>query len=196
MSIRLEKKSISITRLKLSDIIAVELPDVLLKRKASRLRDWNSVTGDVQDLPDPQLEKKSISITRLKHLVTRPIRDLLPSWKEKHLDYEIETTCIRFLTWWPICLEKKSISITRLKQLYGGCDQLLFMRLKRKASRLRDWNKGLIIGADHHLENLKRKASRLRDWNSNQRATQHNHAEHTWKEKHLDYEIETRLAVR
>ena len=63
------------------------------------------------------------------------------TWKEKHLDYEIETKA---------ALDRLSVPAEHLK---------------RKASRLRDWNyKGLAVSSQIQT---------------------------TWKEKHLDYEIET-----
>ena len=88
----LEKKSISITRLKLRTCqrwvarwmvpwkekhLDYEIETVSrhvghhrtshLKRKASRLRDWNLSMNQLQPIDNNQLEKKSISITRLKH---------------------------------------------------------------------------------------------------------------------------------
>ena len=91
------------------------------------------------------------------------------TWKEKHLDYEIET------------------KVSRAK------NRGRYKNLKRKASRLRDWNVGGTTHNTQHTTHLKRKASRLRDWNyqcySHQIATCE--PQNTWKEKHLDYEIET-----
>ena len=137
---------------------------ILLKRKASRLRDWNSVSLSLPIFA-VRLEKKSISITRLKLVC-----------------------CCWYLC---ICrLEKKSISITRLKpdffHLFSSCMGIL----KRKASRLRDWNSVILAPRILPDERLKRKASRLRDWNVF--VTMLSAVDSiTWKEKHLDYEIET-----
>ena len=166
------------------------------------------------------------------------------AWKEKHLDYEIETGLRGQCSIQHQDLEKKSISITRLKLSIAVLALMTLVPLKRKASRLRDWNLLRIRGLpklfvlkrkasrlrDWNKENdyqnkipflswnLKRKASRLRDWNNESqiytecvpfylekksisitRLKQKNgriHA-HTfifpWKEKHLDYEIETRF---
>ena len=91
------------------------------------------------------LEKKSISITRLKPEVEQPPCVVRSSWKEKYLDYEIET----HVTWKTrhnfSSLEKKSISITRLKlpPLYRL--DMPYFALKRKVSRLRDWNSANIV---------------------------------------------------
>ena len=89
-----------------------------LKRKVSRLRDWNRIDIELEaKLVSAGLEKKSISITRLKQpdnlellsagaalekksiSITRLKRKLetgcpphaAAPWKEKYLDYEIET---------------------------------------------------------------------------------------------------------
>ena len=143
-----------------------------LKRKASRLRDWNT------------------SITAYG---TRVLD--IPTWKEKHLDYEIET------------IWKHSPSLR--------CQD----SLKRKASRLRDWNRSTTRVPSIAVVNLKRKASRLRDWNVGEADGAGLFCEtenlekksisitrlklrskptrplcltpSAWKEKHLDYEIET-----
>ena len=87
---RLEKKRPSITRLKLEILI------------------HGAHTGT-------PLEKKRPSITRLKHAPHVQLTRADEAWKEKTLDYEIETHprtigSIRFQ-----CLEKKRPSITRLK---------------------------------------------------------------------------------
>ena len=139
--------------------------DVHLKRKASRLRDWN--------VPSYTCFRKALSAAwKEKHLdyeiETQKRRYTLDSaypWKEKHLDYEIETGKHAFVGWPLINLEKKSISITRLKLGSTGSKILGISPLKRKASRLRDWNmspSALILPLP---KSLKRKASRLRDWN-------------------------------
>ena len=193
---KLEKKSISITRLKRMIFAAADPAFTAnLKRKASRLRDWNlkerfgletalelekksiSITrlkhayfGSLETATI-QLEKKSISITRLKPATWRrqyPYCGCQKTWKEKHLDYEIETG-----------------HRNGTKPEKSG--------LKRKASRLRDWNWLMsCVPWKRHLlwRNLKRKASRLRDWNITSDNLK-NFRRFTWKEKHLDYEIET-----
>ena len=164
----LEKKSISITRLKLFRLNSLILTILNLKRKASRLRDWNdpgypTIPGTLAGM----LEKKSISITRLKL-----------SMGSKHMPKTLP-------------LEKKSISITRLKRhphLRSRATRKAV--LKRKASRLRDWNHDLICLLCLGGMRLKRKASRLRDWNSLSYRPKTSVLP-SWKEKHLDYEIET-----
>ena len=129
----LEKKSISITRLKLGHGAVGSVSVASLKRKASRLRDWNlRVKENDGDYSVRELEKKSISITRLKLSYYR-------NWNT-----------------FVILLEKKSISITRLKLTSFMPSDACFACLKRKASRLRDWNvdgveldgRGLNIGLE------------------------------------------------
>ena len=170
VSVYLEIKSISITRLKLCmRLFLAPLPwawnqkhldyeiETLkhrlkqanplknLKSKASRLRDWNTEVADPVRCHLIQLEIKSISITRLK-LHNRQFVgvDISAAWNQKHLDYEIETNHWK----------------TRGRSYTSP--------LKSKASRLRDWNEDstvLYLGTE-------RKA---------------------WNQKHLDYEIETDL---
>ena len=144
----LEKKRFSITRLKQSGLLPLVLDMFLLKRKDSRLRDWNwsinlfrsrdltglekkrfSITRLKRDFSDPffvlfyVLEKKRFSITRLKRsaIYRAVVADHCETWKEKILDYEIETN---------ICLP--AVAGTRCSNL------------KRKDSRLRDWNEGVL----------------------------------------------------
>ena len=111
---RLEKKRTSITRLKPS-IHSSNRPSPLpLKRKEPRLRDWNHIGGGCRSPVRAKLEKKRTSITRLKHnFATAPNRDVY-AWKEKNLDYEIETMCLQ-IHGRSYQLEKKRTSITRLK---------------------------------------------------------------------------------
>ena len=137
-----------------------------LKRKASRLRDWNSRRCWVTSRQVEMLEKKSISITRLKLTITITDPYAILSWKEKHLDYEIETSSNASSTDSANTLEKKSISITRLKPSISDGSRWYLVTLKRKASRLRDWNgSDFCSRASSSETRLKRKASRLRDWN-------------------------------
>ena len=114
---------------------------LLLKRKASRLRDWNNIapSGSITLIA---LEKKSISITRLKRSWHRCCYRHNFSWKEKHLDYEIET--FRVLGRLPSAGESWSWKEKHLDYeietycIISGVARPL--HLKRKASRLRDWN--------------------------------------------------------
>ena len=88
-----------------------------------------------------------------------------PTWKDKYLDYEIETTMTN----------RRTLSVSVLK---------------RQVSRLRDWNE-VVYGHWAAPLYLKRQVSRLRDWNK----TRSNWVKATrkaWKDKYLDYEIETR----
>ena len=143
----LEKKRTSITRLKLSTLSVLPiLTRFVLKRKEPRLRDWNS------EPVDPWCPRSR------------------ESWKEKNLDYEIETLNFRLFrrisTASGSRLEKKRTSITRLK------------RREHRTAKTR------------HLD-LKRKEPRLRDWNLCASRWVHRVLRSTWKEKNLDYEIET-----
>ena len=164
--IGLEKKRTSITRLKQPPKFSPAIVRMYaLKRKEPRLRDWNTDTTILAGL-NRILEKKRTSITRLKHgsvlwkaiqagflekkrtsitrlklrrsvststaasmtwkeknldyeIETDAVLDKylnLPTWKEKNLDYEIETLMCVDLSTYHRRLEKKRTSITRLKQ--------------------------------------------------------------------------------
>ena len=163
-----------------------------LKRKEPRLRDWNVRTGHFSSMP-VGLEKKRTSITRLKHQsslrwyrvvvslekkrtsITRLKRsnsasdgkDVRSAWKEKNLDYEIETGMSQHFCCWQVLLEKKRASITRLKlKKLGVCVFSKKKNLKRKEPRLRDWNLAPRREAPIVKIDLKRKEPRLRDWNN------------------------------
>ena len=187
----LEKKSISITRLKHEYRGGGSFPAAALKRKASRLRDWNEVEGCYNTPRPKDLEKKSISITRLKLEEIRVTPDITTTnlkrkasrlrdwnfdccilvsenialaWKEKHLDYEIET-------------------------LFDLVSVFNRDNLKRKASRLRDWNlKAIPLG--YHVRELEKKSISITRLKL-KRSVWSDCYSRTWKEKHLDYEIET-----
>ena len=188
-----------------------------LKRKASRLRDWNQWQTDHKEDSEEQTWKEK----HLDYEIETPdmipaVRKLLKPWKEKHLDYEIETRispnhalqtvqplkrkASRLRDWnlpwscWSAMarlLEKKSISITRLK--LGRIPwEFRFYRRSWKEKHL-DYEIETKTKAKNirgGLFHLKRKASRLRDWNKF--ALPPTGITLTaWKEKHLDYEIET-----
>ena len=74
-----------------------DLADVLgkasrLKRKASRLRDWNISLLLEKTAKEPTWKEKHLDyeIETTRENLIRDLR-LMASWKEKHLDYEIET---------------------------------------------------------------------------------------------------------
>ena len=114
-----------------------------LKRKDSRLRDWNCMFGKrIVQIKNDTWKEKILDYEIETFICMNNNRLKRGSWKEKILDYEIETICL-------CCGSHISI---------GG-------DLKRKDSRLRDWNSA--------------------EWSS--RGTIYR----TWKEKILDYEIET-----
>ena len=181
-----EMKSISITRLKLVSISSASVK-IILKWKASRLRDWNHIRP-LWGVVLPLSEMKSISITRLKpQLLPAPIESSRAEMKSISITrlklQRLRTSTHRFST------EMKSISITRLKRGWGHSlrrepgpwnekhldyEIETFLQgergssrgyLKWKASRLRDWNKGASAGPGESNPCLKWKASRLRDWN-------------------------------
>ena len=136
----LEKKSISITRLKLKRIRHGERGHCDLKRKASRLRDWNNSPNCwFLGLPCTTWKEKHLDYEIETQRCRRVHVRCRHTWKEKHLDYEIETIIFLFIG-------------------------TIFDFFKRKASRLRDWNR-IRYPYTYKKTDLKRKASRLRDWN-------------------------------
>ena len=135
-----------------------------LKRKDSRLRDWNVPAGRCSPSAWLTLEKKRFSITRLKPHYRRETLRVQDAWKEKILDYEIEThaerlACDRVHWWtWKEKILDYEIETTSAKRV-----PCAITPLKRKDSRLRDWNCfGEVLG-DVGAFDLKRKDSRLRD---------------------------------
>ena len=161
----LEKKSISITRLKLTGGACAVSGVVAWKEKYL------------------DYEIETISRTHWRMLETRP-------WKEKYLDYEIETWSGTLLVASNSSLKRK---VSRLRDWNSSANQRWLHRiplLKRKVSRLRDWNEIRRIRSESFKMNLKRKVSRLRDWNATLQPPKSLHHD-AWKEKYLDYEIET-----
>ena len=146
----------------------IDLSD--LKRKVSRLRDWNTGVTEALGIGERRLETKSISITRLKHCGFISITS---------------NSCVM--------LETKSISITRLKRLGLIETRIWWRNLKRKVSRLRDWNLHPTHPWDPPYYDLKRKVSRLRDWNLQRLCFRWQRYLRPWNEKYLDYEIETKF---
>ena len=162
----LEKRRYSITRLKpKSRVASASVISASLKREDTRLRDWNVRSAERSAWCSESLEKRRYSITRLKRTVDwrfRPMsrklekrRYSIPrlkrgsspgvcrlgdTWKEKILDYEIETYIMTTASIELDRLEKRRYSIPRLKLIDIGivpCDR---MDLKREDTRLRDWN--------------------------------------------------------
>ena len=214
----LEKKSISIARLKPHPHRHRKDTSTSLKRKVSRLRDWNSDDAGHKGRTDA-LEKKSISIARLKHGCQRAfvyaivflkrkvsrLRDwndnlkhffsiIKCAWKEKYLDCEIETVSISDDVKNSSILEKKSISIARLKLCQKENRTYLF-RLEKKSISIARLKRIGFYPPDLPIRLswtsiLKRKVSRLRDWNISLSDTRSS-VSFSWKEKYLDCEIET-----
>ena len=111
-----------------------------LKRKEPRLRDWNNLSV-LLGLALYHLKRKEPRLRDWNISRTLPRRRLTYTWKEKNLDYEIETLMCRSLAVGvPRRLEKKRTSITRLKRLTCCMVFSLLGCLKRKEPRLRDWN--------------------------------------------------------
>ena len=162
----LEKKSISITRLKPSEIRTKAGKTIPLKRKASRLRDWNA--------------RRSRCLRCATHLKRKASR--LRDWNRTMLSRNCRSSLD--------LLEKKSISITRLKLRCHGACSLRPVRLKRKASRLRDWNRRTHLSVSNSPPSWKEKHLDY-EIETRQIEIKMSICLLTWKEKHLDYEIET-----
>ena len=218
----LEKRRYSITRLKHDFVSPYGFPLRFLKREDTRLRDWNctrswSTIGSIITLKredtrlrdwnleqlccflftsktwkekildyeietnpfgpsmsgqPPPLKREDTRLRDWNRWKTGDLGKKPDSWKEKILDYEIETRTTTRLPGVksPFWLEKRRYSITRLKQACGFQEvQLDRFGLKREDTRLRDWNR-----PTRKMINLTGK---------------------TWKEKILDYEIETSISA-
>ena len=193
-----EMKSISITRLKPIRLrgcrrlllpwnekpLDYEIETRILRHRLNALRKptWNEKPLDdeietllcrsyspiISDAP----EMKSISITRLKlqrHRISLIYREF--AWNEKPLDYEIETSrhwtgpASQTDSWNEKHLDYEIETTVSRRRLHRD------IRLKWKASRLRDWNTSNAASANFNSTVLKWKASRLRDWNSSSRSS-------------------------
>ena len=186
----LEKKRFSITRLK-PDIYAwLKRNGFDLKRKDSRLRDWNNNLRSTTCVAIG-LEKKRFSITRLKQNIRYSRQPQSYYLEKKRFSItRLKRRDRRNLWRCRTRLEKKRFSITRLKHSKPLPYRCFRIGLKRKDSRLRDWNDWTFDAGASTVTVLKRKASRLRDWNSPLRDSPVSPFR-AWKEKILDYEIET-----
>ena len=136
----LEKKRTSITRLKLDRISRVA---------------WNN-----------GLEKKRTSITRLKHWGEAMLGLMTGAWKEKNLDYEIETRKL-YASYVVFCSTWKEKNLDYEIETCGG-DRLCmwYSVLKRKEPRLRDWNSLNSLHNFRHdcLEKKRTSITRLKQW--------------------------------
>ena len=115
----------------------------------------------------------------------------LPTWKEKNLDYEIETKAVTEDPNLRNYLEKKRTSITRLKQTVREwfiIPRPILEKKRTSITRLKQIVQGPIASS---YPSLKRKEPRLRDWNSKSVTILSHSISPSWKEKNLDYEIET-----
>ena len=189
-----EKKRCSITRLKHSAFStwSVCIFDFRVeKKRCSITRLKPDKTPAVSGCGETGVEKKRCSITRLKPGMQTRGMTIMNCWKEKMLDYEIETKVLATRTEPDgTQVEKKRCSITRLKRFRhregcglerrcwkekmldyeietSECDRYSLLICRRwkekmldyeietqKANRLSDWE-----------TLLKRKDARLRDWN-------------------------------
>ena len=168
---------------------------VFLKREDTRLRDWNgsAIAGCASRCI---LEKRRYSITRLKHWDKHSRRHCgdtgQPSWKEKILDYEIETSqsfrwsLRHWHTWKEKILDYEIETKIKVNDRDGT-----ELDLKREDTRLRDWNLIWKSSWRTFTWNLKREDTRLRDWNFAIVGSPFGSGLVSWKEKILDYEIET-----
>ena len=147
-----------------------------------------TATVSCEDWP---LEKRRYSITRLKPGRRTSRMRSGWTWKEKILDYEIETWHVIPIPRLCLLLEKRRYSITRLKRLTNATHSLPIRMLeKRRYSITRLKHKEFDTVEAMFAETLKREDTRLRDWNNKrERRTPVNQI--PWKEKILDYEIET-----
>ena len=113
------------------------------------------------------------------------------TWKKKILDYEIE---IEKATSSPSStlthLKKKDSRLRDWNSVLVSSDIKSSYCLKKKDSRLRDWNESHRTRTeDTFISVLKRKDSRLRDWNPC-KTSKAGCGMMAWKKKILDYEIE------
>ena len=138
-----------------------------LKRKEPRLRDWNKNSPSYSLITNFGLKRKEPRLRDWNSGAAISAKySKAMTWKEKNLDYEIET------------------------YKFGKWNSRWCSDLKRKEPRLRDWNFGLTWTIRGDLTDLKRKEPRLRDWNETW-PPPWPPCVPTWKEKNLDYEIET-----
>ena len=164
-----------------------------LKRKVSRLRDWNFNPLIFCVAPHTSLKRKVSRLRDWNAMCLKPYTHPLRTWNEKYLDYEIETDVLSTVDYVKdvIRLETKSISITRLKlhilfdtrtpaslawnEKYldyeiETCSAFPTSTprnfLKRQVPRLRDWNSSALTLSQLQSSSLKRQVPRLRDWNS------------------------------
>ena len=215
----LEKKRFSITRLKQSRWgLFDQRRNACLKRKDSRLRDWNLLTLSSALGVGGATWKEKILDYEIE--TSQPqLSCALPSspWKEKILDYEIETRPpaqpwqSRFPTW------KEKILDYEIETKLQMSVRLIFFDLKRKDSRLRDWNwegklsewdcLGVLEKKRFSITRLKQSFFFTPDASSAKLEKKRfsitrlkrcfsprlRHIICAWKEKILDYEIETGL---
>ena len=160
-----------------------------LKRKDSRLRDWNSHSHYSVCSPY-RLEKKRFSITRLKHMRRVSLAPNLLCLKRKDSRLRDWNPIPSALLWSSTSLEKKRFSITRLKQYYAFSKVTAISLEKKRFSitRLKQSDHLFSCAAAVFLEKKRFSITRLKPLRE---AIPLRSNPSTWKEKILDYEIET-----
>ena len=139
-----------------------------------------------------RLEKKRFSITRLKHLRTVDGTHLTYSWKEKILDYEIETSNKRYSSVDRLAfLEKKRFSITRLKLLQLGIQPYRIAWLEKKRFSITRLKRSIWCTELYRRLALEKKRFSITRLKRRDCSSARNGCPGAWKEKILDYEIET-----
>ena len=184
-----------------------------------KILDYEIETDQSIAAPDQDsvlLEKRRYSITRLK--LKFQSFSVLPekTWKEKILDYEIETLkCLGQPTPTAHRLEKRRYSITRLKPSCSTSRKVAKLGLKREDTRLRDWNwsssdifaiafwlekrrysitrlkRDRLSNASHHRFSLEKRRYSITRLKLHSQTSIAPTTLGSWKEKILDYEIET-----
>ena len=211
----LEKTRYSITRLKQHTIERQPHQNGDLKRQDTRLRDWNGVIGYPATLR-LALKRQDTRLRDWNFAYGLPRQPVPLAWKDKILDYEIETRWYGDGSGSRAFLEKTRYSITRLKP-YGvvSLRQVLchlektrysITRLKRSSTSCASiaaisWKDKIL---DYEIETisfypclpttagLKRQDTRLRDWNPlDFFLPPFYNIPMSWSKQILDYEIET-----
>ena len=139
-----------------------------------------------------ELEKRRYSITRLKQCLGAAVGGCVKLEKRRYSITRLKLSREPDTADWTFQLEKRRYSITRLKLTKSNENQHLAVVLKREDTRLRDWNRRvnphLRLAQTHSLEKRRYSITRLK---------QHYNLLYffgsyfAWKEKILDYEIET-----
>ena len=137
-----------------------------LKREDTRLRDWNINLGKACRWKLYTWKEKI-----LDYEIETIIEPITPdntgelTWKEKILDYEIETLEFDAVATRPHFAWKEKILDYEIETWFPLHSLSPRVHLKREDTRLRDWNSILPSLMAFALTTLKREDTRLRDWN-------------------------------